>query len=522
MRRQQRPALQAEADMAGKSKRCSNVLIFQTTVLALLSLSGCTVGPKYARPSVATPPAFKELSPDTSQALGWKTAQPADATLHGKWWEIFNDPELNSLEEQVNVSNQNIAASTAAFMAARALISEARAQYYPTVTASPSIVQARQSANAFGGALGGTSNAGKSFTTYTLPFDLTWQADLWGRVRNTVRSNIDAAQASAADLENVRLTEQAQVAINYYELRNQDSMKQLLDSTVAAYQQSLGLTQALYDTGIDSQESVAQAATQLDATQAQDTAVGVLRAQFEHAIALLVGQPASSFEIPAGELRANPPEIPYGVPSQLLERRPDIAAAERSMAQANAQIGVATAAFYPTISLSASAGLESTAVASWFTWPSRFWSVGPSLAETLFDAGLRKATVQQFRSAFDQEVANYRETVLTAFQQVEDNLASLRIISTEIQQQDTAVKSAQQNLSVATDRYRLGIDPYLNVITAQTTLLSNQQTAETIRMQEMVAAVQLIEALGGSWNNSQLPSPNDVASNQPSKPSGNP
>ncbi len=522
MRRQQRPAHQAEADMAGKSQRCSNVLIFQTTVLALLSLSGCTVGPKYARPSVATPPAFKELSPDTSQALGWKTAQPADATLHGKWWEIFNDQELNSLEEQVNVSNQNVAAATAAFMAARALIGEARAQYYPTVTASPSIVESRQSANAFGGALGGTTNAGRAVTTYTLPFDLAWQADLWGRIRNTVRSNINAAQANAADLENVRLTEQAQVAINYYELRNQDSMKQLLDSTVTAYQQSLGLTQALYDTGIDSQESVAQAATQLDATQAQDTAVGVLRAQFEHAIALLVGQPASSFSIPVAELRANPPEIPYGVPSQLLERRPDIAAAERSMAQANAQIGVATAAFYPTVSLSAGAGLESTSAATWFTWPSRFWSVGPSLAETLFDAGLRKATVQQFRSAYDQQVANYRETVLTAFQQVEDNLASLRIISTEIQQQDTAVKSAEQNLAVATDRYRLGIDPYLNVITAQTTLLSNQQTAETIRMQEMVAAVQLIEALGGSWNNSQLPSPNDLASSQPSKPSGNP
>jgi len=490
--------------------------------LVLLSLGGCTVGPKYERPSVATPPAYKELTPETSQALGWKTAQPADAALHGKWWEIFNDPELNSLEEQVNVSNQNVAASTAAFMSARALIREARAQYYPTITANPSIVQSRQSANAFGEALGTTTAAGRSFTEYDLPFDLTWQADLWGRVRNTVRANINAAQASAADLENVRLTEQAQVAINYYELRNEDSLKQLLDSTVAAYQQSLDLTQVLYETGIDSEESVAQAATQLDATQAQATAVGVLRAEYEHAIALLVGQPASTFSVPVGELRAIPPEIPYGVPSQLLERRPDIAAAERSMAQANAQIGVATAAFYPTVSLSASAGLEGTSIANWFVWPSRFWSVGPALAETLFDAGLRKATVQQFRSAYDQQVANYRETVLTAFQQVEDNLASLRIISVEIQQQDTAVKAAEQNLAVATDRYRLGIDPYLNVITAQTALLSNQQTAETIRMQEMVAAVQLIEALGGSWNNSQLPSPNDLASNQPSKPSGNP
>jgi len=493
--------------------------------LSLLSLGGCAVGPKYTRPAMQAPPAYKELTPETSQDLGWKQAQPADATLHGKWWEMFNDPELNSLEEQVSISNQNVAASTAAFVAAQAVVREARAQYYPTVTADPSITRSRQSANSFGGR-SGTAGApgfapGRSFTDYSLPFDFSWQADLWGRVRNIVRSDVSAAQVSAADLENVRLTAQAQVAVNYYQVRNQDSLKRLLDSTVMAYQQSLDLTEVLYETGIDSQEAVAQAGTQLEATRAQDTAVGILRAQYEHAIALLTGQPASSFSIPVAPLEANVPPIPYGVPSQLLERRPDIAATERSMAQANAQIGIATAAFYPTVSLTASAGLESTSVATWFTWPSRFWSVGPSLAETIFDAGLRRATLNQFRATYDQAVANYREAVLTAFQQVEDDLASLRILSTEIQQQDSAVKSAALNLSVANDRYRLGIDPYLNVITAQTTLLSNQQTAENLRMQEMLAAIQLIEALGGSWDSSRLPSPNDLSANPPSKPSGN-
>jgi NodT family efflux transporter outer membrane factor (OMF) lipoprotein len=502
--------------MAAISKLFMNPLRPTIGVLLLLALSGCTVGPKYVRPPVQTPPAYKELTSETSQNLGWKPAQPADATLHGKWWEMFNEPELNALEDQVNVSNQSIAAATAGFMAAQAVIVQARAQYFPTLTTGPSVTHSKQSVNSFGGSAGGAEvpglEVGRSFSEYNLPFDVSWQADLWGRVRNTVKSNIAAAQVSAADLENVRLTAQAQVAIDYYQLRSQDALKQLLDSTVVAYRQSLELTQVLYETGIDSQEAVSQAQTQLQSTQAQDTAVGILRAQYEHAIGLLIGQPASTFSIPFGLLKANPPEIPYGVPSQLLERRPDIAAAERTMAQANGQIGIATAAFYPTLSLTASAGLESTSPATWFTWPSRFWSVGPALAETIFDAGLRRATVQQFRANFVQAVANYRETVLTAFQQVEDDLASLRLLSAEIQQQDTAVKSAQENLAVATDRYRLGIDPYLNVITAQTALLSNQQTAENIRMQEMVAAVQLIEALGGGWDTSRLPSPSDLTS----------
>jgi NodT family efflux transporter outer membrane factor (OMF) lipoprotein len=486
-------------------------------IVALIFLGGCVVGPKYSKPPVDTPPAFKELTPSDFKATdGWKVAQPKDDALHSKWWEMFNDPQLNALEEKVGISNQNIAASTASFFAARALVKQARAQYFPTVTTSPSITNARQPTQAIPPASVAVT------TTYSLPFDATWQPDLWGRVRNTVRSNVYAAQASAADLENVGLTVHAEVAVDYYELRGQDALTQLLDSTVVAYRQSLDLTQALYETGIDSDEAVAQAETQLEATEAQDTNLGILRAQYEHAIALLTGQPASTFSIPAGPLNAKAPAIPFGVPSQLLERRPDIAAAERSMAQANAQIGIAKAAFYPTLTLGAAAGLESTSITDWFIWPSRFWSVGPSLAETIFDAGLRRATVEQFRALYDQTVANYRETVLTGFQQVEDNLSTLRILSQEIQQQDAAVKSAERNLQVATDRYKLGIDPYLNVITAQATLLSNRQTAVDLRMQQMTTSVQLIEALGGGWDASEIPTQKDLISKASQNPKSAP
>jgi NodT family efflux transporter outer membrane factor (OMF) lipoprotein len=338
---------------------------------------------------------------------------------------------------------------------------------------------------------------------------------LFGRIRNTVRSAAYGAQASAADLENTRLTLQGDVAADYFQLRGQDALKQLLDSTVVAYRQSLDLTRALYETGIDSDEDVALAETQLETTQAQDAALGVQRAQFEHAIAMLTGQAASTFSIPVVPLKSSPPAIPFGVPSLLLERRPDIAAAERLVAQANAQIGIARAAYFPTITLSAAAGLESMSTATWLTWPARFFSIGPAAAETLFDAGLRRATVEQFRAQYDQTVANYRQTVLTAFQQVEDNLASLRILSVEIQYQDRAVKSAERTLALAKDRYRLGIDPYLSVITAETSLLSNQQTAVSLRIQQMTASVGLIEALGGGWDASQLPSPAQLIGKAP-------
>jgi len=479
---------------------------------ALLSVAlvfqGCVVGPRYNRPPVQTPGTFKEVTPDDLKAMdGWKVAQPQDSTLHGKWWKIFGDPELNALEEQVTISNQNIAAAFASFMAARALVREARAQYFPTLTGGPSATRQRTAVAVTNGKTTGTT-----FNEFSLPFDASWTPDLWGRVRSQVRANVANAQASAADLENTRLTAQAELAVDYFQLRGQDALKQLLDATVKAYSESLELTKALYETGIDSDEAVAQAETQLEATRAQDTNLGILRAQYEHAIALLAGKPASSFSIAVEPLKIPPPAIPFGVPSQLLERRPDVAANERLMAQANALIGVQKAAFYPTVTLSATAGFQSPTVSKWLDWSNRFWSVGGSVSELIYDGGLRRATVEQYRAQYDQTVANYRNTVLTAFQQVENNLAALRILSQEIHEQDTAIRSAQRSLDLAMDRYRLGIDPYLNVITAQATLFGNQQTAVNLRTEQIVDSVQLIEALGGGWDSSTLPTPQQIIS----------
>jgi len=483
-------------------------------------LQGCDVGPKYNRPSAKVPATFKEVTPDDLQKMdGWKVAQPQDSSLHGNWWEIFGDSQLNALEEQVNVSNQNVAAAFASFMAARAVVRQARSQYFPTVSVGASIVGQHQPSSS---STVTSKASGSTFTEYSLPFDASWTPDLWGRVRNTVRANVANAQASEADLENTRLTAHAELAVDYFELRGQDALKQLLDSTVVAYEESLKLTKALYETGIDSDEAVAQAETQLEAARAQDTSIGILRSEYEHAIALLVGQPASSFSIAVEPLKTPPPAIPFGVPSQLLERRPDIAATERLMAQANAQIGVARAAFYPTVTLSASAGFQTTTGSSWFSWPSRFWSVGPAISELIYDGGLRRATMEQYRAQYDQTVANYRGTILTAFQQVEDNLSTLRVLSKEIQEQDTAIQSAQRSLNLATDRYRLGIDPYLNVITAQTTLFSNQQTAVNLRILQIVASVQLIEAVGGGWDSSTLPSSQQIISREAQAPAAPP
>jgi NodT family efflux transporter outer membrane factor (OMF) lipoprotein len=484
-------------------------------------LAACNVGPPYKRAAVEQPAAYKELpGPDQPAGETWKVAQPADAQLHGAWWELFGDPKLNELESQVNVSNQNIAAAFATFMQARAVVKEAQSQYYPTLSTSPSITRSRSSANLIqggaassaggSGAGSGTTvvagTGGNTQTIYDLPFDASWTPDLWGRVRNTVKGDVAASQSSAADLENTRLTAQAELAVDYYELRTQDKLQQLLNDTVDAYQKALDLTKVLYETGIDADEAVAQAEVQLKTAQAQATNLGIARAQYEHAIALLIGKPASSFSLPVEPLAVTIPTIPVGVPSQLLERRPDVAANERLMAQANAQIGVAKAAYYPTLTLGATGGFESSSISNWLAWPSRFFSVGPTVAETLFDGGLRSATVAQYRAAYDITVANYRQTVLTAFQQVEDNLAALRILSREIAQQDSAVTAAQHYLDIATSRYQLGLDPYLDVITAQTTLLSNEQTDVQLRLQQLVDSVQLIEALGGGWDSSQLPS----------------
>ncbi|MDB6123183.1 MAG: efflux system, outer rane lipoprotein NodT family [Pedosphaera sp.] len=507
----------------GQLRKCParrfQILVLLPTVL--LWLSGCNFAPKYARPSVQTPAAFKEMK-------GWKTAQPKDHEIRGKWWEVFNDPELNALEEQVNVSNQNVAAAVANFSAARAVVRQARSQYFPTVTTSPSVNRSQSSSggNSFSssgfstpnfpssnfstnGSLGGASSGG-AFTLYSLPFDASWQPDLWGAIRNTVRADISAAQASAATLENVRLTNQVSLAAVYFELRGQDALREIFDAAVVSFQKTLDLTKALYTTGINSDVNVALAETQLQTAMAQATGLGVQRAQFEHAIALLIGRPASTFSIPARPLKATPPAIPVGIPSQLLERRPDIATAERFVAQANALIGVARAAYFPAVTLSASTGFQSSSAANLLSGSSFFWSLGATMAETLFDAGRRAAVTQQAWATYNVTVANYRQTVLTAFVNVEDNLAALRILSQQLQQQEAAVKASERSLSLALTGYRTGINSYLTVLTAQTTLLSNQQTAMTIRIQQMTASVQLINALGGGWNVSQLPSSKEI------------
>jgi len=467
-------------------------------------MTSCTVGPKYVKPSAPAPTAYKEAAPSDSGG-DWKTAQPGDAAARGAWWERFGDPRLNELEQKLEISNQNIAAAAANVQAARAMVREARSQYYPNVSVNPGIVNSRWSTG-FGRPLGIV------YSAFSLPFDATWEPDLFGRVRNTVKSSALAAQVSAADLENVRLSAQSDLATDYYELRAQDALTRLLDATVAANREALELTANLVQAGLANDEAVAQAEAQLKIAEAQDTNLGVLRAQYEHAIGVLTGEPPSTFAVAPSEIpRMNPPSAPLGVPSQLLERRPDIAAAERAVAQANAQIGLAKVAYFPTVTLSAQAGLQSLSFTQWMQWPARIWSVGPSLVETIFDGGLRKATMQQAQAAYDQTVANYRETVLTAFQQVEDNLASLRILGQTIEQQDAAIDAAQRNLEEEEVRYRAGLDPYLNVIAAQTAVWTDQQAAVTYRMQRMVASVQLIKALGGGWDASKLPSEKDLA-----------
>jgi NodT family efflux transporter outer membrane factor (OMF) lipoprotein len=480
--------------------------ILGVSLLGLFLFKSCDKAPKYKTPSVATPAAYKEIPPDFfKETKDWKFAKPNDGVIRGKWWEMFNDTQLNGLEEQLNSANQNIALADANFRAARALVKESRSQYFPTVTTSPSIIASRQSS-----ATRSNFSAGRVNVNYTLPFDATWEPDFWGRIRNTVVASASEAQASAADLQNVRLSVEAELAFDYYQLRALDAEKRLLDSTIEAYQQQLELTRVRFQTGIVSDEDVAQAETQLKTTQAQATDLGIARAQFEHAIAVLTGQPASTFSLPNAPLAAQPPAVPVGLPSQLLERRPDIAAAERRVAEANAEIGVTKAAFYPSLTLGATGGFESTSIASWFTWPARFFSLGPTLTQTLFDKGRRRAATEVAFAQYDATVASYRQAVLTSFQEVEDNLAALRILTRELEEQNDAVASAQRALSVSTERYKSGIDSYLNVITAQTTLLNNQRTAVNLQMQQMTASVELVKALGGGWNASELPTQKEL------------
>ena len=486
----------------------------------VLMLSGCAVGPKYHPPAPQPPAAvYKESPTQFKENEGWTVAQPSDSKLRGKWWEIFNDAELNALEEQLDINNQNIKQFFENFMEARAIVREARSQYFPTLAVAPAFSRSRTSGNLSTTPVNttgkGTAIPQLQFTTYSLPLEASWEPDLWGRVRNTVHQSQYAAQVSAADLENERLTEQASLAQFFFEIRGQDQLQKIFNDTVDADQKALDLTRALYETGIDDQISVVEAETTLQNAQAGATNVGIARAQFEHAIAVLVGKAATNFSIPVRPMTAAPPPIPVGMPSELLERRPDIAAAERTMAEANATIGIAHAAYYPTLTLSADGGFESSTFTRWLSWPSRFWSVGTTLSETIFDAGLRRATVQQFVATYNADLAGYRQTVLTAFQQVEDSLAEVRILSKEIQQQQEAVNSAQTFLKLELGRYETGIDPYVDVLIAQTTLLSNQQTLNNLQVQQMASAVALVEALGGGWDRSQLPSTQQVTQKPP-------
>ncbi len=499
-----------------------------SVALSAALLTGCTVGPKYhvPPPAQAPPIAYKE-TPQSGD--GWQVAAPSDAMLRGKWWEIFGDPELNALEDQLNINNQNIRQYFENYMEARALVRQARSEYFPTVTVGPSFNRQRSSSNlknsstvvgstGTGTATGGgtttgnsvATNTGSESTLWSAPLDISWEPDLWGKVRNYVKEEQAAAQLSAADLENERLTEQASLAEYFFEVRGQDALVKVYKDTLEADRKSLEYTKNQYDTGVGDQISVVEAQNTLQTEQAVTTNLQVARAQYEHAIAMLIGKNASDFSIPEKPMLVAPPPIPLGMPSALLQRRPDVAAAERTMASANAEIGIGYAAFLPSLTLTADGGFEASTFKHWFDWPSRFWSVGPSFSQTVYDGGLFRAELNQYKAIYNADVASYRQTVLTAFQQVEDYLAAVRIYSNQIKQQQEAVQSAETYIKLEYARYDTGIDPYVNVVTAQTTLLNNQQTLATLQVEQMTAAVELIQALGGGWDTSQLPTAHQV------------
>ena len=471
-------------------------VIVASASMALAVLSGCRVGPNYVQPTVPPPPlAFKETP------ANWKQATPQDQLPKGKWWEIYGDQKLNSLEEKIAVSNQTLKVSYQQYMIAHDLVRQARAQLFPTlnVQSAGSRNQLSQNRPTF------TTLSTSNYSDITLTGDISYEVDLWGQVRRTVESARENVQASAGDLENVSLSLHSELAVDYFSLRGLDLQKQLLDATVIDFEKALHLTQARYHGGVASDVDVAQAETQLETTRAQAIETGVARAQFEHAIAVLIGETASTFSIPVAPLDAAPPEIPLGLPSELLERRPDIAAAERRVASANAQIGVAIAAYYPQVSLAAAGGFESAAIGTLIQGPSALWSVGGSAIETVIDGGRRRAVTQQARDNHAATVASYRENVLEAFQQVEDNLAALRLLEKELATQQVAVASARRSVDLSTTRYKRGITTYLEVLTAQSTALSNERTAADLMTRRMTASVQLIKALGGGWDRSQLP-----------------
>lgn len=473
---------------------------------SLLLLSGCHVGPAYHAPAppAITAPNYKESTVNFKDADGWKVASPQDAMLRGNWWEVFSEPELNTLEEQLNLNNQNIKVSFENYMAARAVIAEARAQYWPTLTANPSRSRSQSSSNLQNST---QANTGKRTTLWNAPLEASWTPDFWGKIRNEVHESEYAAQASAADLQLEKLTEQSSLAEIYFEIRGQDMLQTILDATVANDQKTLDYNQAQYDTGIGDYISVAEAKTTLEAAQAAAVNVGLLRAQYEHAIAMLIGRIPTDFSIPVKPMVYTPPAIPTGVPSQLIERRPDVAAAERTLADANATIGVGYGAFFPQVTISATAGFESSALSDLFAWPSRVWSIGPSVSQIIFNGFLYRAELHQYEAEYNADLATYRQSVLNAFQQVEDSMSATRVYSQQIIRQQAAVKDAQDYLNLELVRYNTGVDPYVDVVLAQTTLLNNQETLNALEVEEMTSAVTLVQNLGGGWDRSQLPTP---------------
>lgn len=482
------------------------------TAIAVCTLAGCAIGPKYHPPVTQPPATFKESPTNFKNGGPWTVAEPQDAKMRGEWWTIFKDPELNALEGQLNINNQTIKEYFENFMEARALVGEAHALYYPTAAGAPSFTRSRTSGRL---ASGSSSNAGLQSDTYELPAEASWAPDLWGRVRKEVHATQYGAQVTAADLANERLSEQAALAEYFFEIHGQDALIDLYKQTLKSYTEALTLTRAQYETGITGYISVVEAQNTLQTAQANLTSLGVARAEYEHAIAVLVGRSASQFSIPHRGITSNPPPIPIGVPSLLLERRPDIAGAERQLAAANAELGVAYTAFYPNLTLSVAGGTESSLFKQILDWPSRFWSISGSLTQPLFQAGLKPA-LHQYVAVYNADLAAYRETVLTAFQQVEDYLAATRILSKQIVQEEQAVKSAQQDVSLEMYRYKIGIDPYIDVVTLQNALLSNEQTLVSLHITQMADAVALVQALGGGWDISQLPTPAQVAQKPPS------
>jgi len=498
-------------------------MIARRAVLMALPLlfTACSVGPDYVTPTAPIPVS------DYKESGEWKQAQPKDDMIRGKWWEIYHDPQLNALEDQVNISNQNVIQAEAQFREAAAAVKVARSAFFPTVTGNPSLTESQASQSltsghsnsnsgsgggGSGGSGGSQQHVGATMVSlYDLPVEASYMVDVWGSVRRSVEASSTTAQASFANLENARLSYQATLAQDYFSLHGLDVEEELLQTTVASYQKFLDLTTNQYNSGIVSQAAVAAAKTQLDTTKAQLIDVGVQRAVYEHAIATLIGKPAPDFSLKKVSLTGTPPAIPVGLPSTLLERRPDIAQAERQVASANASIGVAVAAYYPQLTLSSSTGLQAIELSQLFSGPSFFWSVGPAIAQTIFDAGKTHGEVQEAQANYDSTVANYREIVLTAFQQVEDDLSGLEILKNEAAVEDQAVKSARQSVDISLNEYKAGTVDYLTVITAQATALSDEVAAVNIRTRRMATSVLLIEAVGGGWDASKLPNTHGVS-----------